>query len=108
MVHRRPSSNLRAQVLAVSDSGGVQEEGPTLGVPVIVTREVTERPEGVRAGAVLVVGTDADRIRECAIEILQNPESSAAMRNAGARVYGDGAAASRIAAILGADLGLSS
>jgi UDP-N-acetylglucosamine 2-epimerase (non-hydrolysing) len=94
--------------LAVSDSGGVQEEGPTLGVPVIVTREVTERPEGVHAGAVRVVGTDADRIRESAIEILQNPDSRAAMRNAGAKIYGDGAAASRIAAILSADLGLSS
>ncbi len=59
--------------LVISDSGGVQEEGPTLGVPVIVTREVTERPEGVRAGAVRVVGTDADRIRESALEILRNP-----------------------------------
>ena len=94
--------------LAVSDSGGVQEEGPTLGVPVIVTREVTERPEGVRAGAVRVVGTSADRIRESAIEILQNPDVSAAMRCAGNAIYGDGAAASRIVAILGADLGLSS
>ena len=95
-------------VLAVSDSGGVQEEGPTLGVPVMVTREVTERPEGVRAGAVRVVGTNADRIRENAIEILQHPDVSAAMRRAGDGIYGDGTAAARIATILGADLGLLS
>ena len=94
--------------LAISDSGGVQEEGPTLGVPVIVTREVTERPEGVRAGAVRVVGTAADRVRETAIEILRDPDVSRAMRRAGDRLYGDGTAASRIATILSTDLGLSS
>jgi len=94
--------------LAISDSGGVQEEGPTFGIPVIVTRAVTERPEGVRAGAVRVVGTDADRIRRSAIEILGDPNVSATMRLAGPGIYGDGTAAARIATILGADLGLSS
>lgn len=99
---------LRRCDLAVSDSGGVQEEGPSLGVPVIVTRAVTERPEGVLAGAVRVVGTVADQIRDSAIEILENPEVAMAMRQAGAGIYGDGAAAGRIATVLRADLGLSS
>ena len=94
--------------LVVSDSGGVQEEGPTLGVPVIVTREVTERPEGVRAGAVRVVGTDADRIRESALEILRNPAIGEAMRRAGEGIYGDGTAAPRIVAVLRRDLELPS
>lgn len=94
--------------LVISDSGGVQEEGPTLGVPVLVTRESTERPEGVRAGAVRVVGTNADRIRRTAIEILQSRDVSSAMRHAGVGIYGDGMAASQIVAILSSDLGLPS
>lgn len=99
---------LRRCDLAVSDSGGVQEEGPSLGVPVIVTRALTERPEGVLAGAVRVVGTVAEQIRDSAIEILENPDVATVMRQAGAGIYGDGTAANRIATTLCADLGLSS
>ena len=68
--------------LAITDSGGVQEAGPTLGVPVLVTRQVTERPEGVAAGAVALVGTDPDRIGGLAVE-LHDP--AGAPRRDGAR-----------------------
>jgi UDP-N-acetylglucosamine 2-epimerase (non-hydrolysing) len=91
---------LEGAVLAVSDSGGVQEEGPTLGVPVLVTREVTERPEGVDAGAVRLVGTDRARIRDDALLLLTDADERARMAEAGRTVYGDGQAARRIADVL--------
>ena len=90
--------------LAVTDSGGVQEEGPTLGVPVLVTREVTERPEGVEAGAVALVGTDSERIRNLTVELLTRPERHDAMARAGSGIYGDGDASRRIVDRLLADL----
>ena len=90
--------------LAITDSGGVQEEGPTLGVPVLVTRQVTERPEGVAAGAVALVGTDPDRIDGLAVELLTQPERHDAMARAGRGIYGDGTAARRIVDRLVADL----
>ncbi|MGH2381037.1 MAG: non-hydrolyzing UDP-N-acetylglucosamine 2-epimerase [Candidatus Limnocylindria bacterium] len=86
--------------LAVSDSGGVQEEGPTLGVPVLVTRTTTERPEGVEAGAVQLVGTDADRVRTTTIGLLADADRLAAMSRAGGNIYGDGTAARRIVSVL--------
>ena len=86
--------------LVVSDSGGVQEEGPTLGVPVLVTRLTTERPEGVEAGAVQLVGTDADRVRTTALGLLQDGDRLTAMSRAGGNLYGDGTAARRIASVL--------
>ena len=86
--------------LAVSDSGGVQEEGPTLGVPVLVTRLTTERPEGVEAGAVQLVGTDADRVRTTTLGLLQDGDRLTAMSRAGGNLYGDGTAARRIASVL--------
>ena len=64
---------LRGARLEVSDSGGIQEEGPTLGVPVLVTRQVTERPEGVAASAVRLIGTDADAIRHGVVSLLRSP-----------------------------------
>ena len=91
--------------LAITDSGGVQEEGPTLGVPVLVTRQVTERPEGVQAGAVALVGTDPDRIRSLAVELLTKPDRHDAMAAAGRGIYGDGTASVRIVDRLLADLG---
>lgn len=91
---------LRGARVAVSDSGGVQEEGPTLGVPVLVTRRVTERPEGVAAGAVQVVGTDAADVREGVLRLLRDPGALAAMGQAGRAIYGDGHAAERIVRIL--------
>lgn len=90
--------------LAVSDSGGVQEEGATLGIPVLVTRSTTERPEGVDAGAVQLVGTDGERIRSTVLTLLHDHEAEARMRAAGRDLYGDGRAAERIAEILIRDL----
>ena len=89
--------------LAVSDSGGVQEEGPTLGVPVLVTRTTTERPEGIDAGAVQLVGTDADRVRATTLALLSEPERLAAMSGAGRTIYGDGSAAPRIVSVIAAE-----
>lgn len=85
--------------LALSDSGGVQEEAPSLGKPVLVMRESTERPEGVAAGTCTLVGTDPDRILHEAGILLSNPTEyarRAALRNP----YGDGQASSRIREIL--------
>lgn len=91
---------LRGARLVVSDSGGIQEEGPTLGVPVLVTRQVTERPEGVAAGAVRLIGTDAATVREEILSVLRSPADLAAMARAGSGLYGDGYAASRIVRVL--------
>ena len=90
--------------LALSDSGGVQEEAPSLGKPVLVMRETTERPEGVTAGTCTLVGTDPDRILREAGVLLADPAEyarRAALRNP----YGDGHAAARIRAILEEALG---
>jgi UDP-N-acetylglucosamine 2-epimerase (non-hydrolysing) len=81
--------------LIVTDSGGVQEEAPTLDRPVLVTREVTERPEGVQAGAARLVGTDAARIIEAVEELLTDPAAYGRMA-AAPNPYGDGRAAERI------------
>jgi UDP-N-acetylglucosamine 2-epimerase (non-hydrolysing) len=84
----------RAQLM-LTDSGGLQEEAPGLGVPVLVMREVTERPEGISAGTVRLVGTDTDRILKEARRLLDDPEAHAAMAHA-VNPYGDGHAAERI------------
>jgi UDP-N-acetylglucosamine 2-epimerase (non-hydrolysing) len=84
---------------ALSDSGGVQEEAPSLGKPVLVMREMTERPEGVTAGTCTLVGTDPDRILREAGALLSDPREyarRAALRNP----YGDGQTAPRIRDIL--------
>lgn len=91
---------LGGAALAVSDSGGVQEEGPTVGVPVLVTRTKTERPEGVTAGAVRVVGTDTASIVRTIEEILEDEPTRSRMAEAGRRLYGDGRAGVRIARVL--------
>lgn len=91
---------LRGATLAVTDSGGVQEEGPTLGVPVLVTRAVTERPEGVTVGAVQVVGTTRETVRRCVLELVRNQAARERMSSAGLHVYGDGQASHRIASVL--------
>lgn len=81
--------------LMLTDSGGLQEEAPGLGVPVLVMREVTERPEGISAGTVRLVGTDTNRIITEARRLLDDPQAHAAMARA-VNPYGDGHAAERI------------
>ena len=90
--------------LALSDSGGVQEEAPSLGKPVLVMRETTERPEGVTAGTCTLVGTDPDRILTEASILLSDP-AEYARRAALHNPYGDGQAAPRIREILERTLG---
>lgn len=85
--------------LIVTDSGGIQEEAPSLGVPVLLTREVTERPEAVEAGTVRLVGTSPERIVGGLEEILLSPAVHARMARAH-NPYGDGRAAERIVGAL--------
>lgn len=100
--------------LILTDSGGVQEEAPSLGKPVLVLRDQTERPEAVRAGTVRLVGTDEARIVAESDRLLDDPAAYESMARA-VNPYGDGRAATRIVAFLrhrftgepwpGADLG---
>ena len=85
--------------LILSDSGGVQEEAPGLGVPVLVMRETTERPEGIEAGVSKLVGTDPAHIVNEAARLLGDPEARKKMTGA-RNPYGDGRAAERIADLL--------
>jgi len=85
--------------LVITDSGGIQEEAPALGKPVLVTREVTERVEGVDAGTLALVGTDAERIVAVAGRLLTDAAAYAEMSEA-PNPYGDGKAAERIVAAL--------
>jgi len=81
--------------LILTDSGGLQEEAPSLGVPVLVLRQTTERPEGVNAGTLKLVGTDSSQILQEANRLLDDPIIYANMARAG-NPYGDGHAAERI------------
>ncbi|WP_374512655.1 non-hydrolyzing UDP-N-acetylglucosamine 2-epimerase [Brevundimonas sp.] len=81
--------------LVLTDSGGVQEEAPSLGKPVLVFRDTTERPEAIDAGTVRLVGTDRDRLVVETSELLDDPTAYAAMSRAH-NPYGDGRAAARI------------
>jgi len=93
---------MRHASIVLTDSGGLQEEAPSFGVPVLVMRSVTERPEGVQAGTVRLVGTDPDVIVTQARQLLDDPLVYAAMAQA-INPYGDGKAAMRIvSAILAA------
>ena len=82
--------------IVLTDSGGVQEEAPALGKPVLVLRDTTERPEGVEAGCARLIGLDARRIVEEATRLLDDPEAYGAMSHV-ANPYGDGTAARQIA-----------
>lgn len=85
--------------LLLTDSGGLQEEAPSLGKPVLVLRETTERPEAAIAGTAKLVGTDSGKILEAAGELLANPEAYEAMAKA-VNPFGDGQASDRILAIV--------
>lgn len=90
---------LKRCYLVITDSGGIQEEAPSLGKPVLVTREVTERPEAVMAGTVLLVGTDGDLLVRAVNELLNNENSYTRMSEA-INPYGDGQACRRITGVL--------
>lgn len=79
----------------MSDSGGVQEEAPSLGKPVLVLRDTTERPEGVKAGTLKLVGTDPERVKEEMTALLTDPDLYQKMSSA-RNPYGDGKASERI------------
>lgn len=85
--------------IALTDSGGVQEEAPSLGKPVLVMRETTERPEAVTAGTVRLVGTDMEKIVAEAISLLENRDEYVRMSRAH-NPYGDGLASRRIVEVL--------
>ena len=90
---------MQRAALILTDSGGVQEEAPTLGVPILVLRQTTERPEGVTAGTAKLIGTDEETIVVEARRLLTDQEAHARMaRNV--NPYGDGSAAERIVDIL--------
>ena len=86
---------MKQAYLILTDSGGIQEEAPSLGIPVLVLREVTERPEGVEAGTAKVVGTNRWRIVEETIRLLEDRAEYERMARA-VNPYGDGRASQRI------------
>jgi UDP-N-acetylglucosamine 2-epimerase (non-hydrolysing) len=90
---------LKRSVLALTDSGGIQEEAPSFHVPVLVMRETTERPEGVEVGVARLVGTAREQIVGETCKLLSDPSALASMRTH-SNPYGDGMAASRIIASL--------
>lgn len=85
--------------MILTDSGGIQEEAPSLGKPVLVMRDTTERPEGIKAGTLKLVGTNEETIYLAFKELLDNPEEYRKMSHA-SNPYGDGHACERIADIL--------
>jgi UDP-N-acetylglucosamine 2-epimerase len=96
----RPWVNLMKRcAFILTDSGGIQEEAPALGKPVLVMRETTERPEGVAAGTARLVGTQEEAIFAAAARLLRDPGAYQAMAQA-TNPYGDGRAAERIRAVL--------
>ena len=86
---------MKRSYLLLTDSGGIQEEAPSLGKPVLVLRETTERPEAMMAGTAKLIGTDPDRIFSEASVLLSDRKSYDAMAGA-ISPFGDGKAAQRI------------
>ena len=102
-----PFTNLMARsAIVLTDSGGIQEEAPSLGKPVLVLRDTTERPEAVEAGTVALVGTDEEAIYETAHRLLTDEAAYRQMAEA-VNPYGDGKAAARIAGWLLYNAGLT-
>ena len=85
--------------MILTDSGGIQEEAPSLGKPVLVMRDTTERPEGIKAGTLKLVGTDEQVIYENFKLLLEDQNAYVSMSKA-SNPYGDGLACKRIADIL--------
>ena len=96
---------LNASKLVITDSGGIQEEGAALGIPVAVLRNVTERPEGVAAGTLKLLGNDPAAVKDALFQLLADEAGLAAMR-AAPNPYGDGHAGERVAAAVAWRLGL--
>ena len=94
---------MERSLIVLSDSGGVQEEAPSLGKPVLVMRDTTERPEGVSAGNAVLVGTKKERIVSILTKLLDDPGLLNKMSNV-RNPYGDGKAAKRIVHVLSQDL----
>ena len=90
---------LNASYLILTDSGGIQEEAPSLGKPVLVMRDTTERPEGIAAGTLKLVGTDEETIYQAFKQVLEDKEEYNRMSKA-SNPYGDGFASIRIADVL--------
>lgn len=90
---------LKHSAMVLTDSGGIQEEAPSFGVPILVLREVSERPEGIHAGVAALVGTDYDRIVDLGSRLLGDEEARQRMRGA-TNPYGDGRAGERIADVI--------
>jgi UDP-N-acetylglucosamine 2-epimerase len=88
---------MRRAALIMTDSGGIQEEGTALGVPVLVMRDTTERPEAIEAGNARLVGTEPDAILNAARRVLSDPDVHAEMSHS-SDLFGDGNAAERIVA----------
>ena len=94
--HSATIEAMRCADLVLSDSGGMQEEAPALGVPLLVLRDKTERPEGLATGTTELVGTDADRIVATIERLRRDGRALQAMRRP-AMPFGDGLASTRIA-----------
>ena len=97
--HRELIQCMRESDLVLSDSGGIQEEAPALGVPLLVLREKTERPEGLACGSASLVGTSSERILSGTRQLLHDRDALAAMRRRHFP-YGDGESGPRIAALI--------
>ncbi|ANZ99504.1 UDP-N-acetylglucosamine 2-epimerase (non-hydrolyzing) [Carnobacterium divergens] len=99
--------NLAARsYMIMSDSGGVQEEAPSLGVPVLVLRDTTERPEGVKAGTLKLVGTETKDVLAAMTQLLDDPKAHQQMAEA-SNPYGDGKASERILEAIAYEFGVS-
>jgi UDP-N-acetylglucosamine 2-epimerase (non-hydrolysing) len=97
MAHAATIEAMRSADLVLSDSGGMQEEAPALGVPLLVLREKTERPEGLTDGSLQLIGTDADRI-VAAVSRLRNDRAELNRMRQPRLPFGDGHSSRRIAA----------
>jgi UDP-N-acetylglucosamine 2-epimerase (non-hydrolysing) len=97
---------LKSSELIITDSGGIQEEGTAMGVPVVVLRNVTERPEGVEVGALKLAGNEPEGVKRILLELMADPEKRVAMR-VKRNPYGDGQAGKRVAQAVAWRLGLA-